>query len=260
MRVVTLNIWNRQGPWERRRELIRAGLVELNPDLIALQEVLHMDGQPEDQATEVVPPGYHVVFGSGWHIGGGLHIGNAIASRWPIREHHTFALETAPGEAGRCLVHALVDGPAGAIPFYVTHLDWKFHLGPFRLAQCRFIAERILEGPSELPPILAGDFNAEPDSDEIRFLGGKHYPDGKAVYFADCFGVSGEGAGHTFARRNPYAVKPVREPDRRIDYVFVRGPDKQGRGDTREARVVFDQPADDGVWPSDHFGVLADLS
>jgi endonuclease/exonuclease/phosphatase family metal-dependent hydrolase len=111
-----------------------------------------------------------------------------------------------------------------------------------------------------LPPILCGDFNAEPDADEIRYLSGFTTLEGRSVYFADCFRVAGDGSnGHTFCRRNPYAAS-VREPDRRIDYIFVRGPDKQGRGEPLTCRVVFDQPNADGVFASDHFGVLAEIS
>jgi endonuclease/exonuclease/phosphatase family metal-dependent hydrolase len=256
--VVTLNIWNRSGEWERRRELISAGLARLAPDVIALQEVLASAGAT--QAHEVAPPGFAVAYGAGWHIGGGVHLGNAILSRHPLRDVTVFPLAVAPGEPGRCLLHAVADTPAGALPIWATHLDWRFHLGPVRLAQCQAIADHVLAGPQTLPPLLLGDFNAEPDSDEIRFLGGKHYPGGRSVYFADCFASSGTGDGTTFSRRNPYARAPVREPDRRIDYIFVKGPDRDGRGDPLAARVVFDEPSDDGVWPSDHFGVCAEIA
>ena len=47
-------------------------------------------------------------------------------------------------------------------------------------------------------------------------------------------------------------------PCPRIDYVFsgFHGPTAAGR--PVECRVVADEPAE-GVWPSDHFGVLAVL-
>lgn len=38
--VLTLNIWNYEGPWKKRLPLIRACIESLEPDLIALQEVL----------------------------------------------------------------------------------------------------------------------------------------------------------------------------------------------------------------------------
>src|SRR5213078_314418 len=39
VRVLTLNLWNREGPWEQRRELLRAWFERLEPDLVGLQEV-----------------------------------------------------------------------------------------------------------------------------------------------------------------------------------------------------------------------------
>ena len=40
LRVATLNIWNRLGPWEQRLPAIRSGIAELSPDLLGLQEVV----------------------------------------------------------------------------------------------------------------------------------------------------------------------------------------------------------------------------
>ena len=50
------------------------------------------------------------------------------------------------------------------------------------------------------------------------------------------------------------------ERGRRIDYLFVRcGGDGHGPTlDVRSCRRLFDRPVD-GVRPSDHFGVTADL-
>ena len=51
---------------------------------------------------------------------------------------------------------------------------------------------------------------------------------------------------------------PEREPDRRIDYVFAGLPRRDGVGQIQACRVVCDKP-EGGVWPSDHFGVYAEL-
>ena len=107
-----------------------------------------------------------------------------------------------------------------------------------------------------LPPILMGDMNAEPGADEIRYLGGLTAPE-PAVYFADCFAVRGDGPGYTWHRDNPFAALEC-SPNRRIDYIFVRGPDRWGRGEPLTARVAFDRP-EAGVFASDHYGVYAEL-
>src|SRR3954471_14822278 len=99
LRVLTLNIWNRQGPWEARLALIRRGIEALRPDLVALQEVLRFEGNPRTQASEIAEGlGYHEAYGLAWEIGGGLQFGNAILSRFPIVSSETFALPTAAEE------------------------------------------------------------------------------------------------------------------------------------------------------------------
>jgi endonuclease/exonuclease/phosphatase family metal-dependent hydrolase len=119
--------------------------------------------------------------------------------------------------------------------------------------------ESSAQSGGEFPPIIMGDFNAEPDSDEIRYLRGYHARLGRSVYFADCWGAAGDGTpGYTYARANHYALRS-HEPNRRLDYVFTRGPDRQLRGEPLSARVCF-TGVEAGVWPSDHYGVLAEIS
>jgi endonuclease/exonuclease/phosphatase family metal-dependent hydrolase len=264
IKAVTINLWNKQGPWPRRLELLRRGLAALDPDVVGLQEVLRLPGAGLDQAEELAAPlEMASAYAPAWPIAGGpLLMGNALLSRWPILEQQSFALPVDdPADDGRTLLYALLDAPGGRLPVYVTHLSWQFHLSHLRARQVRCIDDRAREtlGRGTLPPILMGDFNAEPDSDEIRFLRGLGALGGRGTYWADCFGIAGQGPGATFSRRNPYAADLV-EPERRIDYVFVRGPDKHKRGEPRAARLVLDAPDADGVWPSDHFGVYAEIA
>jgi endonuclease/exonuclease/phosphatase family metal-dependent hydrolase len=262
LRVATLNIWNRFGPWEQRLAAIRSGVAALAPDLLGLQEVLRLapgDGDALDQAAVIADGfGYHVAYARAhderWY-------GNAALSRWPITHSQVFELPRGGTEEKRTLLHAEIASPHGAIPFFVTHLNWKFDEGHVREAQVREIAQRIASvvRADGFPAILVGDFNAEPDSDEIRFLRGlAGLGATRRVYFQDAFALAGDGtSGHTFARRNTFAA-PLREPDRRIDYVFVRGRDERMRGEPLEARVCFDSDAG-GSFASDHFGVVATL-
>jgi endonuclease/exonuclease/phosphatase family metal-dependent hydrolase len=265
IRVATLNIWNRFGPWDERLASIREGVKALEPDLLGLQEVLRLDpgtGDGLDQAAAIGEPfGYHAAYARAhdepW-------FGNAALSRWPIAASQTYELPRAGTEERRTLLHADVDSPFGRIPFFVTHLNWKFGEGHVREAQVRDVAARIeavVAGrPSGgFPAILCGDFNAEPDSDEIRYLRGlTSLGTGRRVYFQDAFGLAGDGSpGTTYVRANPFAAV-LAEPDRRIDYVFVHGRDDRSLGAPQEARVCFDRPVG-GVYPSDHYGVVTTL-
>jgi endonuclease/exonuclease/phosphatase family metal-dependent hydrolase len=266
LRVATLNIWNRFGPWDERLVAIRAGVEALAPDVLGLQEVVRLapdDGDGLDQAAAIAHGfGYHVAYGRArderW-------FGNAVLSRWPITRTHVYELPRVGTEERRVLLYAEIASPYGVLPFFVTHLNWKFDEGHVRQAQMREVAARIeaLAPPPEtagaFPAILVGDMNAEPDSDEIRYLRGlTTLGQSRSTYFQDAFGLAGDGTpGVTYARRNPFAAH-LHEPDRRIDYVWVRGRDESHKGEPLDARVAFDSPVE-GTYPSDHFGVVANL-
>jgi endonuclease/exonuclease/phosphatase family metal-dependent hydrolase len=260
LRILTLNIWNRQGPWDDRLALIRRGIERLAPDVVGLQEVV--DVGDRTQADEIAAGlGYHAAFGLAHDLGGGVRFGNAALSRWPIAASRVFPLPTGTSAEHRSLLLAEVASPHGSLPFFVTHLNWKLHHGAVREQQVAAVAALVKqEAPIRgLPPVLVGDFNAEPESTEIRFLRGLHALDGKSTYFADCFGLTGQGPGVTFdSEHNPFAA-PTHEPLRRIDYVFVRGPDQQARGKPLSATVVLDEVVN-GVCATDHYGVLAEIS
>jgi len=260
LRILTLNIWNRQGPWEQRLARIRAGIQRLAPDVIGLQEVLERDGDSQADAIRE-GLGYQAAFGLAHDLGGGVRFGNAALSRWPITASRVFPLAVGTADEHRSLLLAEIASPFGELPFFVTHLNWKLHHGVVREQQVVEIAGHIkAEAPiSGLPAVLVGDFNAEPETAEIRFLKGLQSLGGKSTFFADCFGITGSGPGFTFdATRNPFAA-PTHEYPRRIDYIFARGPDKALRGEPLHARVVMEE-VEDGVAATDHHGVYAEIT
>lgn len=260
VRVLTLNIWNRLGPWDERLAVIRDGIREMSPDIVGLQEVIEVPGHTQADAIGV-GLGYRAAYGMANEYGNGISLGNAVLSRWPILTRQVFPLPAGGTDEHRSMLFVELDSPHGKLPFFVTHLNWKQHEGVVREQQVQEVAARVMAGApvDGLPPILVGDFNAPPDATEIRFLKGLQSLGGKSVYFADCFEQTGQGPGVTFdGVRNQFAEQYHEHP-RRIDYVFVRGPDKKVRGKPLSARVVFDEPVN-GVFASDHFGVLAEIS
>jgi endonuclease/exonuclease/phosphatase family metal-dependent hydrolase len=276
-RIATLNIWNKSGPWAERLALIRKQVLELSPDILGLQEVLRLipdeQNPPEpspsnDQASEIAQGlGYNIAYGIAADYSGGLKFGNALLTRYKILDSRTFRLPGVDSGETRSLLYALLETPWGRQPVFVTHLNWKLHHGVVRVKQAVYAAERIFVlAPVEadfLPPVLMGDFNADPSADEIRYLKGQHVIDGRSLYFADVWEYAEPASpGYTYARDNAYALKNG-EPNRRIDYIFVRGPDRQMRGEPLNVRRAFDQsvPGSEGtVWASDHYGVVCDLT
>lgn len=276
LKIADLNVWNKSGPWSERLALIRAELEAQRPDIVGLQEVLRTEIDPSrehgpetDQATEIAHGlGYHVAFAVATTWGNGVLFGNAVLSQFPIVESAGFRLPGAESGETRCLLYASLATPIGAVSVFVTHLNWKLHHAMYRLPQVRYIDERVSElaPPSQkaFPPILMGDFNAHPTTDEIRYLSGELVHEGRSVYWADAWTYGGgEGPGYTFDRtRNAFAAL-CHEPPRRIDYIWVRGTDAELRGEPLHTRLAFCEKASGpsgDVWPSDHFGLYTELA
>ncbi len=258
VRVLTWNIWWRYGPWRRRRPAIEATLVRLDADVIALQEIWS-DGTTNLAAELAAELGYYHVFESSMDRKG-IGFGNALLSRWPIARSESIMLHghKKKGES-RLILFAEVDGPRGPLPVFSTHLNWRFDHSHIRQRQVTDLAGFVDRmRPWSFPPIVCGDFNAEPASEEIRMLTGLTTCPVEGLVFHDAWAAAGGGGpGYTWNNANPYVAVRF-EPSRRIDYILVGWPEARGAGHVVECRIAGNQPLG-GVWPSDHHAVLAEL-
>jgi len=257
LRVLTWNLWWQFGPWQDRAIAIEATLKTTDADVIALQEV--WGDAAENYAGNLAEKlGYHLYHADCMTMNG-VGFGNAILSRWPIQKTKKILLSGAEetGETRNAL-YALIDGPRGPIDFFCTHLNWRYEQSHIRQVQVREVAALVKANTAgKMPPILCGDFNAEPMSEEIRMLTGLTTAAAKGVAFHDAWGVAGRGAGLTWDNRNAFVAAEF-EPDRRIDYIFAGHPKARGRGHVTDVEIIGNAPLA-GVWPSDHFGVMAKL-
>jgi endonuclease/exonuclease/phosphatase family metal-dependent hydrolase len=188
-------------------------------------------------------------------------IGNAVLSRSPItaRAHRTLPDAGTPDE-GRTLLYACVDAPGGPVPFFTTQFNSAPEQSAVRCAQAAAVAAFVAEHAGQgHPPVVTGDLNAEPDSDEIRLLGGhKTAPAVPGLVLVDAWRYADPAArAWTWDRRNPHVLASL-EPSARIDYVLVGLPTPDSRGGVLSAELFGNQP-EGGVWPSDHAGVVAEL-
>jgi endonuclease/exonuclease/phosphatase family metal-dependent hydrolase len=95
----------------------------------------------------------------------------------------------------------------------------------------------------------------------MRFFTGRTSLDAISTAYRDAWeSVHGGAPGHTLDPRNP--LRDIEEPGerqgRRVDYVLVRCGDHGPTLQIADAGLAAHEPVE-GVQPSDHYGVVADL-
>lgn len=270
--------------WPERRHEVVAWLERLEPDVVCLQEIWESEGNPNTAGWVVERLGsvWH------WHFGGSrfgdalwpdptMRFGSAVLSRWPVDAVAYHRLPLADGDAdvvARAVPWELLHVRTAGLDVFSCHLVAPPREGRHRLAQVLALDEIVEAARGELdasplpgrlrtamPAILCGDFNAEPDSDEIRFLTSLAVVEGRTAFWQDAWRVAGEGPGFTQDwRMNPLA-DAMNVHRKRIDYVFVGDPFARegGGGRVLAAELAFHEPLT-GVIASDHAGLVVDIA
>jgi len=215
--VVSYNIHaGKDADQQRNLERVAAVLDTLGADIALLQEVDRRTARSggEDQVAVLERlTGLRAAFAKSLDYQGGEY-GIAALSRWPIESVRVLPLPTDPplkrsngSEDPLVALYIVVATPAGRVHVLNTHLTAE---GPGTYRKQQLVAllahARRLVPPDE-PLIVGGDFNARPDSDEIAAT---------TLALEDAWVACGAGAdaGNTFS---------AHAPDRRIDYIFLRG-------------------------------------
>jgi endonuclease/exonuclease/phosphatase family metal-dependent hydrolase len=259
VRFVTWNVWGRYGAWDQRQAAIERTLANVEPDIVCLVESWATpDARQVDRVADRIGVQHRLFVGDwdqqGWTSGIG------IATRWPIsvQEHQPLRgdQDDTVGEA----LFAHVDGPRGPIQVFVVMLDYPLHASALRQAQVRQLAHHIARlTDRQHPTVVCGDFNASPDSDEMRMLTGRTATPVPGLVFYDAWELAGDGTpGDTWSNRNPLAAAGL-YPDRRFDYILSAWPRAGGVGHPTRCELLGIAQTPDDVQLSDHYGVLADL-
>lgn len=274
LRVMTWNVWGRYGDWRARMPIIINTLRSARADVIALQEVWAEAGGGRVDQVKTLADDLGYDCHSFMNIGAeGDYTGNALLARWPMTRKAYNLLPSNPHVAveRRTAVYAVVETPFGSIPVISTHLSWQRNLSDIRQQQTQALAVLATEMASfPWPPILMGDFNSDPDSDEIRTLTGRRSISHDLLVFQDAWEQGGNGtAGHTWTpdnsnypastRMNLAAMPWLR---RRLDYIFIGLPD--GRSDAMlpiqvKRALLAGISTNSEIDGSDHYAVIADL-
>lgn len=265
--MLTWNLWAIGDDHADRLEAVAEVLQREEPDICCLQEV-RVDGDLDGGRHLASRLGLHLIWelppSPGWwrrRVGGDALVGNAVLSRWPTSDHLVTPLPIGDGpDEGRSALKTRVTTPFGALLVVSTQLTSAPAASALRCAQVRALAEAALgHHRTDETLIVAGDLNAEPDSDEVRLLcGHKTTPAAEDLVLVDVWRYAPVAdPGWTWDRCNPH-VAHTGEPSSRIDFILA-GPTPAGRLPLfSQVGIVGDRPVA-GTWPSDHAGVRADL-
>jgi endonuclease/exonuclease/phosphatase family metal-dependent hydrolase len=267
LRVVTFNLyhggpasglWGDDGDLERRLARVARELRALAPDVVGLQEAswgwrrgsvaarlaealgLHHVWVPTTTRLLPVPLVGHLIIGAM-----NFSEGPAVLSRFPILEREVHDLPRCVKRWDlRVLLRAEVETPAGRLDVYATHTSRDD-------CQLRRIGE-LVSARRRHGAVLAADLNTTEQAPALRALR-------QATGLVDAFrAVNPSEPGFTVWQHLRAAEPTV---SRRVDYILVRaGPGGEVR--VHSSRVILDRPeqTEQGpLWPSDHYGVVADV-
>jgi endonuclease/exonuclease/phosphatase family metal-dependent hydrolase len=233
---------------------IAAAIRELDPDVICLQEVPWRWGSAAQRLAEELGLNYVYARANGnrWAIL--FEEGEAILSRYPLRESDCLELEPrADFFQRRVVLRATADTPWGPLRLFATHLT---HDNPAaNRGQAASLAEFVARSGGG-PAVVAGDFNAEEEAPQIQALG-----------WVDTYRrVHPDDPGYTCCV-DDLTGGPDQVLTKRIDYLFFVPGASQGDTSANRARVVSSRRVLDGpfrtaggwLWPSDHVGVLSEI-
>lgn len=256
--IVTLNTWKNGGNYARRLALMADQLAALTPDLVVLQEVF---AAPEvgahtgdalaaalamDQIHEAARPGRRR------HGEGAIEStsGLSLLSRIPINSHQRLEL---PADSGgqRIAIAAWMEWNNVRIAIVALHLTYQPEAHALRRRQLKDLVENITGRGAADAIVLAGDFNAEPDSPPLDWL-------------REASGFSVSNAWDAAGGPRPTMTEPPGSAtigSRCIDHILLlQPPGTQAVSFVAAERVLDRVDPDSGILPSDHAGLRAVLS
>lgn len=242
LHVATLNIRNLADRWFERLPLLLADMASLQPDLLGLQEVVYV--MQQDRLIGAAGEGHYGAI-RGW--AGRPEYGNSLLVRDPLAATDVDRLDLGDDRAA---LRARIELPGGtSVIVVVTHLHHAVGDDRIRADQTAAILHWIDDAPGADAVLVMGDFNAHPDQPSPSRM--------RAAGFRSAY-TDANGAEPAVTWPSGLTA-PGMDTDGEpacLDYIWVRGHVR-----VESARLAFDRPdpADPGLYPSDHLGIAARL-
>lgn len=159
MSMVTFNLHHDREDWPSRRRTIVAELKRLQPDAIALQEVIQKRSVRNQAQWLASQLGYRYVFVSTDPVGAPKRYGNALLTRRPILAHGEHLL--LPLDDYRTVAHLRIDVDGRPVNVYATHLNERSDDAGQRIrrSQVEDLLRFIAGSSAGAPVVIAGDFS-----------------------------------------------------------------------------------------------------
>lgn len=271
VRVATLNLWC-EDEERRARHSVAARLVDaLAVDVLLVQEV--PSGPTEDTLDVLASESGLALSSVSPDVGGNR---NAVLTRLECSPRPAIRYTVPESPYDQFAAASSVTTPSGRELLLVSaHLMWGGLLEHRRVLQASVLDAAVsrMLGDAMASAVLGGDFNTLPGTSTVRHLTGLEPFEGRTAQWTDAFAQAGVGPGVTSTGENCWAqttaarhgfLDPSGIPDRRIDFLFVRG---YAHGRAFAPLRCFSVSPDmvssfvpsPGFPPSDHDMVVADL-
>ena len=208
MKVMTFNIQHCLD-YKRRKidfDLFAAKIKEYGADFCGLNEVRNKGfivGYTNQTEKLSEKTGLYGYFGEAIKVKGLAPYGNAVLSKTPLKEIETIKIPDPEKKnekecyESRCVIKAILEEEGKEIMFLVTHMGLA---KGERINAVKTICE--IADNTDLPIVLMGDFNAEPDEETLKPLYER---------FTDTL------------KGSDVRTFPSDSPEIKIDYIFYRG-------------------------------------
>jgi endonuclease/exonuclease/phosphatase family metal-dependent hydrolase len=263
VRLVTWNVlWRFEPDWRAREQALLATLERLRPDVLGLQECWGVEGG--SQAHVVAERlGMHAAFLAPslppvpeppeHPDQAGVLMGVGLVSRWPVEAVRRHELPVSHRQVPPVALEARIAHPDTPFDVVVAATEWEPDFADDHLAQAGRLAELLGEDRA-VPCFLLADLNCDASQAEFAPL---------AAVADDTWELGGgDPDAVTLSSAVPFApLEATKEIDRRIDHILVaRGAGGAGGAGTLAVDAAFTvDEAVDGLFPSDHFPVAADV-
>ncbi len=251
MRVMTANVRNADRAddghaWDVRKDACTRVIAACAPDVLGLQEATI----EQVEAVAAAMPD---------HTWLGLRQNPLGHPRNAVLIHRSFTVTDRGGYWLSPTPH--VPGSIGWDARYPRHVNWVVLAGPdgghwrvsnthldhecaqARAGAARLLAEDTAAWPTESPQVLMGDFNTVAGSAPLTTL--------ECAGWRDAWAAAHPDQPDSGPTRHGFGRAASAHPQR-IDWIMVRGPTN-----VHACEVVRDRP--DGMWPSDHYFMWADV-